>query len=161
MEDIRTRTKDGRNRHKAPIDNKTNGNPFWKEKDNKPQDRAPLECHECGSTSHLANTCPKQKRINDMELKKSQDNKKMHDVSVHESYSKHSEQEELPEEISIEKVYVSFELTEIHTHFPQHSDEFMDSIQVKNAKIQKANPFRGNIHTAGTSSITNIVINNK
>ncbi|MBW0554211.1 hypothetical protein O181_093926 [Austropuccinia psidii MF-1] len=57
MEDITTRKKIGRNWYKPPMDNKTSGKPFPKL--NKPHEKAPLKCHKCGSTSHLANTCHK------------------------------------------------------------------------------------------------------
>ncbi|MBW0531185.1 hypothetical protein O181_070900 [Austropuccinia psidii MF-1] len=50
MEDITTRTKIGRNWYRSPIDNKTSGKPI--SKPNKPQDRLPLKCHKCGSTSN-------------------------------------------------------------------------------------------------------------
>ncbi|MBW0463988.1 hypothetical protein O181_003703 [Austropuccinia psidii MF-1] len=58
MEDITTRTKFGRNWYKPPIDNNTSGKPISRL--NEPQDRAPFELYKCGSTSHLANTCPKR-----------------------------------------------------------------------------------------------------
>ncbi|MBW0523109.1 hypothetical protein O181_062824 [Austropuccinia psidii MF-1] len=61
MEDITTRMKIGRNCYKPPMNNKTSG---------KPHDKAPLKCHKCGSTSHLANTCPKETRINEIEIDK-------------------------------------------------------------------------------------------
>ncbi|MBW0575541.1 hypothetical protein O181_115256 [Austropuccinia psidii MF-1] len=66
MEDITTRTKIGRNWYKPPMDNKTSGKPITKP--NKPHAKAPLKCHKCGSTSHLANTCPKKTRINEIEI---------------------------------------------------------------------------------------------
>ncbi|MBW0523583.1 hypothetical protein O181_063298 [Austropuccinia psidii MF-1] len=62
MEDITTRTKMGRNGYKPPIDSKISGKQI--SRPNKPQYRAPLKCHKCESTSHLANTCPKKTRIN-------------------------------------------------------------------------------------------------
>ncbi|MBW0544461.1 hypothetical protein O181_084176 [Austropuccinia psidii MF-1] len=64
MEDITTRTKIGRNWYKPPMDNKTRRKPITKP--NKPHDKAPLKFHKCGSTSHLANTCPKKTRINEI-----------------------------------------------------------------------------------------------
>ncbi|MBW0577871.1 hypothetical protein O181_117586 [Austropuccinia psidii MF-1] len=64
MEDITTRKRIGRNWYKHPTDNKTSGKPI--PKPNKPHEKAPLECHKCGSTSHLANTCPKKTRINEI-----------------------------------------------------------------------------------------------
>ncbi|MBW0544757.1 hypothetical protein O181_084472 [Austropuccinia psidii MF-1] len=84
MEDITTRTKIARNWYKSPIENKTSGKPI--SKPNTPQDRLPLKCHNCGSTSHLANTYPKKTRINEIEIEK-YDTKETNDVHVHESDS--------------------------------------------------------------------------
>ncbi|MBW0558464.1 hypothetical protein O181_098179 [Austropuccinia psidii MF-1] len=155
--EITTRTKIGRNWHKSPIDNKNSGKPI--SKPNKPQDRIPLRFHKCGSTSHLASTCPKKTRINEIEIVKD-DTKETDDVHVHESDSEPSEEEELPEDHSIENINVSFVVTEVHTHLPQYSDECMDLIHVQDAKMQKPKPARGKGYTAGSSCITNIVINN-
>ncbi|MBW0556850.1 hypothetical protein O181_096565 [Austropuccinia psidii MF-1] len=116
MEDITTRAKIGRDLYKSPIDNKTSGKPI--SKPNKPQDRIPLKYHKCGSSSHLANTCPKKTRINEIEIEKD-DTNETNDVHLHESESEPSEGEELPEELSIENINVSFEVTEVHIHLPQ------------------------------------------
>ncbi|MBW0547153.1 hypothetical protein O181_086868 [Austropuccinia psidii MF-1] len=77
------------------------------------------------------------------------------------NHSEPSEEEELPDELSIENISSSFEVTEVHTHLPQCSDECMDLIHVQDAKMQKAKPARGKGYTAGSSCITNIVINNR
>ncbi|MBW0555664.1 hypothetical protein O181_095379 [Austropuccinia psidii MF-1] len=156
MEDITTRTNIGRNWPKSPIDNKTNGKPIAKP--NKPQERLPLKFHKCGSTSHLANTCPKKTRINAINVEKVEDTKETTDVSLHESDSEPSE-EEVPEELNIENINVYFGVTEVHTHLPHYSDEFIDLIHVQAAKMQKNKPARGKGYTAGSSCITNIVIN--
>ncbi|MBW0553844.1 hypothetical protein O181_093559 [Austropuccinia psidii MF-1] len=116
MEDITTRTKIGRNWSKSPIKNKTNGKPICKI--NKPQEIPPLKCHKCGSTSHLANTCPKKTIINEINVEKVEDTKETTDVFLHESDSEHSEEEEVPEELSIENINLYFEVTEVHTHLP-------------------------------------------
>ncbi|MBW0524869.1 hypothetical protein O181_064584 [Austropuccinia psidii MF-1] len=87
MEDITTRTKTGRDWYKPPMDNNTSGKLI--PKPNKPHDKAPLICHKCGSTSHLANTCPQKTRINEIEIKKDDTNKTKY-VSVHESDSEPS-----------------------------------------------------------------------
>ncbi|MBW0511870.1 hypothetical protein O181_051585 [Austropuccinia psidii MF-1] len=134
MEDITTRTKNFRNWYKPPMDNKTTGEPI--PKPNKPHDKAPLKCQKCGSTSHLDNTCPKNTRINEIEIEKD-DTKETKHVYVHESDSEPSEEKELPDELSIENINVSFEVTEVHTHLPQYSDECMDLIHAQDAKIQK------------------------
>ncbi|MBW0506318.1 hypothetical protein O181_046033 [Austropuccinia psidii MF-1] len=66
MEDITTKAKIGRNWYKPPMNNKASGKPIPKH--NKPHYKAPLKCHKCGSTYHLANTCPKKARINEIEV---------------------------------------------------------------------------------------------
>ncbi|MBW0513785.1 hypothetical protein O181_053500 [Austropuccinia psidii MF-1] len=121
MEDITTRTTMGRNWYKPPIDNKTSGKPI--SKPNKPQERAPLKIHKCGSTSHLANTCPKKTIINEIQIEKEDYTKVANNVSLHESDSELSEEEELTDKLSIENINFSFEVTEVHTHLPQYSDK--------------------------------------
>ncbi|MBW0571768.1 hypothetical protein O181_111483 [Austropuccinia psidii MF-1] len=129
MGDITTSMKIGRNWYKPQIDNKTSRKPISKKI--KPQDRDPLKCYKFGSTSHLANTCPKKTRINEIEIKKSEDKKGTNDLSLHESYSEICEEEELPDKLSIENINLYFEVTEVHTHLLQYSDEFID---LKNLK---------------------------
>ncbi|MBW0569799.1 hypothetical protein O181_109514 [Austropuccinia psidii MF-1] len=91
MEDITTRKQIGRNWYKNPIDNKTSGKPI--SRSNKPQDRANLKLHKCGSTSHMTNTCPKRTRINKMKIAKAEDTKETVDVTICKSDSEHSEEE--------------------------------------------------------------------
>ncbi|MBW0462028.1 hypothetical protein O181_001743 [Austropuccinia psidii MF-1] len=159
MEDITTRPKIGRNWYKTPIDNKNSGKPISKPK--KPHYKAPLKFHKFGSTSHLANTCPKKTRINEIEIEKEDDTKEANDVSLHESDSKPSEEEELTDKLSIQKINVSFEVTEVPTHLPQYSDECMDLIHVQDSMMQKTKPSKGKGYTAESSCVTNIVINKK
>ncbi|MBW0551512.1 hypothetical protein O181_091227 [Austropuccinia psidii MF-1] len=158
MEDITTRTKLGRNWYKPPMDNKTSGKPI--PKPNKPHDKAPLKCHKCGSTPHLANTCPKNTKINEIEIEKD-DTRETNGFPVHESDSEPSKEEELPDELSIENINVSFAVTEVHTHLPQYSDECTDLIHVQDAKMQKTKPARGKGCTAGSSCITNTITKNR
>ncbi|MBW0525170.1 hypothetical protein O181_064885 [Austropuccinia psidii MF-1] len=117
MEDITARKNIGRNWFKQPIDNKTSGKPISKL--NKPNDKAPFKFHKCGSTSYLANTCPKKTRINEIEIEKEDETKKSNDASLHESDSEPCEEEELIDKLSIENINVSFEVTEVHAHLPQ------------------------------------------
>ncbi|MBW0489369.1 hypothetical protein O181_029084 [Austropuccinia psidii MF-1] len=131
MEDITTRTKIGRNWYKHPIDNKT------------------------------ADNYPRSKRINEIEIEEAAETKETNDVPLNESDSGTSEEEELSDQLSIEKIIVSFEVTEVHTHLQQISDECMDLIYVQDAKMEKAKLARGKGHSVGSSCITNIVINNK
>ncbi|MBW0527481.1 hypothetical protein O181_067196 [Austropuccinia psidii MF-1] len=159
MEDSTPRTKAESNFYKPPMDNETRRKPIPNLK--KPNHKAPLKCHQCGCTSHLVNTCPKKKRINEIEIDKVEYTKETNNVSLHDSDSEASEEEEVPDELSIENIPVSFEVTEVHTHFPQYSDECMDLIHLQDAKIQKSKPAIGKGHTAGESCIANIVINNR
>ncbi|MBW0553161.1 hypothetical protein O181_092876 [Austropuccinia psidii MF-1] len=99
MEDITNRTKIGRNWYKHPMDNKTGGKPIPKL--NQQHEKSPSKCHQFGSTSHLANTCPKNTRINEVEIDKVGDTKEKNNVSLHDSDSEPSEEEEVPDELSI------------------------------------------------------------
>ncbi|MBW0507536.1 hypothetical protein O181_047251 [Austropuccinia psidii MF-1] len=159
MEGIKTRIKIGSNWYKPPMDNKTIGKPI--PKPNNPHDKALLKCHKCVSTSHLENTCPKNTRINEIEIDKIEDTKETNNVSLHDSESEPSKEEEVPDESSIENINVSFEVMEVHTHLPQYSDEFMDLIHVQDAQMQRTKPARGKGYTSGASYFTNIVINNR
>ncbi|MBW0584869.1 hypothetical protein O181_124584 [Austropuccinia psidii MF-1] len=87
--------------------------------------------------------------------------KEKNDVPVHESDSEPSEEEELPDELSVKNINVFFEVTEVHNHLPQYSGECMDLIHVQDAKMLKPKPARGKGYTAGSSYITNIVTNNR
>ncbi|MBW0547933.1 hypothetical protein O181_087648 [Austropuccinia psidii MF-1] len=117
MGEIKNRTKIGRNLYKAPMDPKTSrkliSNP------NKPHDKATFKYHKCGSTSHLENTCPKKTRINEIEIDKVEYTKETNNVSLHYSDSEPSEEEEVPDELSIGNINFSFEVAEVHTHLPQ------------------------------------------
>ncbi|MBW0556812.1 hypothetical protein O181_096527 [Austropuccinia psidii MF-1] len=111
-------------------------------------------------TSHLADTCPKKARINEIEIEKD-DTKETNDVPVHESDSEPYEEEELTDELGIENNNGSFEVTEVQTNLPQYSDECMDLIHMQDAKMQKSKPARGKGFTAGSFCITNIVTKNR
>ncbi|MBW0512586.1 hypothetical protein O181_052301 [Austropuccinia psidii MF-1] len=100
------------------------------------EDRAPLKCHKCGSTSHLASICPKWTRINDIKIENPEYTKEKNDLSLDESDSEPDEEEELQDKLSIENINVSFDITEGHTHLPRLSDESMDLIHVQEAKIE-------------------------
>ncbi|MBW0562707.1 hypothetical protein O181_102422 [Austropuccinia psidii MF-1] len=99
IEDITNRTKSGINWYKPPIDKKTSQKPI--SKPNRPHDKTPLKCHKCGITSHLANTCPKKTRINDIEIEKEDETKESNDVFLHKSDCEPSEEEELTDKHSI------------------------------------------------------------
>ncbi|MBW0523699.1 hypothetical protein O181_063414 [Austropuccinia psidii MF-1] len=107
----------GRNWYKPPIKDNTSGKPI--SIPNKPQDIATLKCHKCGSKSHLANNCPKRTRINRIGIEKAEDTKETVDVSLQKIDCEPSEEEEFKDELSIEIINVSLEVTEVHIHLPQ------------------------------------------
>ncbi|MBW0507069.1 hypothetical protein O181_046784 [Austropuccinia psidii MF-1] len=159
MQEITTRKKIRGNWYKPPMDNTTSRKPI--SKTNKPDKEAPLKCHKYGRTSNLANSFPKKWRINGIEIDKVEDTKETNSVSLHESDSESSEEEEIPDELSRENINVSFKATEVHTHLPKYSNECMDLIHVQHAKMKKTKPARGKGYTVGASCITNIVINKR
>ncbi|MBW0547582.1 hypothetical protein O181_087297 [Austropuccinia psidii MF-1] len=120
MEEITTRTTIGKNWYKPSMNNKTSGKPI--KKSNEPHDKAPFKFHKCGSTSHLVSTCPKKTRIDEIEIDQFEATKETNNISLHDSYSEPSEEEEVPDELIIENINVSFEVTEVNTHLPQYSD---------------------------------------
>ncbi|MBW0536348.1 hypothetical protein O181_076063 [Austropuccinia psidii MF-1] len=87
MGDITTRKRIGGNWYKPPMDNRNSGKPI--PKPNKPHEKAPLKCHKCGSSSHLANTCPKKTRLNEIKIAKD-NTKETNEVPAHGSDSEPS-----------------------------------------------------------------------
>ncbi|MBW0525424.1 hypothetical protein O181_065139 [Austropuccinia psidii MF-1] len=120
----------------------------------------PCSTEACINSMEDITTRTKIDKHNEIDVEKD-DTKETNDVPVHESDSEPSEEEELPDELSIEHINVSFEVTEVHTHLPQFSDECMDLIHVQDAKMQKTKPARGKVYTSGSSCITHIVINKR
>ncbi|MBW0566179.1 hypothetical protein O181_105894 [Austropuccinia psidii MF-1] len=99
--------------------------------------------------------------VNEIEIDKVEDKKKANNVFLRDSDSEPSEEEEVPDELSIENINIYFEVTEVHTHLPHYSDECMDLVHVKDATMQTNKPARGKDYTAGESYMNNIVINNR
>ncbi|MBW0534443.1 hypothetical protein O181_074158 [Austropuccinia psidii MF-1] len=65
MEDIITRTRIGKTWTRIPIES-TMVTKIARE-DRRPE-KPVLKCHKCGSTSHLANTCTKNTKINEAKV---------------------------------------------------------------------------------------------
>ncbi|MBW0472704.1 hypothetical protein O181_012419 [Austropuccinia psidii MF-1] len=88
-------------------------------RDYKIPERTVLKCHRCRSTSHLAYICTKKTKINDVQV-----NEEVQYYEEKEESKKDSAiSEDTPlEEYPIEKITAFFEVTEVHTHLPQYSD---------------------------------------
>ncbi|MBW0508808.1 hypothetical protein O181_048523 [Austropuccinia psidii MF-1] len=65
MEDIITRTRIGKTWTRIHMESKMVSKTS---REDKRPERNVLKCHKCGSTSHLANTCTKKKKINEVQV---------------------------------------------------------------------------------------------
>ncbi|MBW0481636.1 hypothetical protein O181_021351 [Austropuccinia psidii MF-1] len=75
-----------------------------------------------------------------------------------DQYSAVSEDTPL-EDYPIEKTTAFFEVTEVHTHLPQYSEDCYNLINIQDARMCKTKPARGKDYTAGASCITSVLIN--
>ncbi|MBW0521333.1 hypothetical protein O181_061048 [Austropuccinia psidii MF-1] len=64
------------------------------------------------------------------------------------------------EDYPIKTITAFFEVTEVHTHFTQYSEDCHNLINNQDARMCKTKPARGKGYTAGASCITSILMNN-
>ncbi|MBW0549843.1 hypothetical protein O181_089558 [Austropuccinia psidii MF-1] len=153
MEDIITRKRIGKPWTKNPMESRMTQN--IPREDKKPE-RPVLQCHKCGSTSHLANTYTKNVKINEIqvieEVKHTEEKEELdHDSAI---------SEDTPVEyFPIGNITAFFEVTEVHTHLTHYSENFYNLINIQDYRICKTKPARGKGYTAGASCITSILIN--
>ncbi|MBW0530062.1 hypothetical protein O181_069777 [Austropuccinia psidii MF-1] len=112
MEDVIFRTRIGKAWTRSPMESKMAPNIYTEDKKN---ERPVLNCHKCGSPSHLTNTCTNKTKINEFQV--------IEEVQCaeekEESENNSGISKDTPvEEYSIEKITAFFEVTEVHTHFP-------------------------------------------
>ncbi|MBW0494956.1 hypothetical protein O181_034671, partial [Austropuccinia psidii MF-1] len=62
------------------------------------------------------------------------------------------------EDYPIENITAFFEVTEVHTHLPQYSEDCCNLINIQDAKMSKTKPARGKGYTAGESCITSVLM---
>ncbi|MBW0589960.1 hypothetical protein O181_129675 [Austropuccinia psidii MF-1] len=87
--------------------------------DKRPQ-RLVLRFQKCGSTSNLGNTCTKKTKINEAQVIEGIRCTEEKEESDQDS----AVSEDTPvEDYPIEKITAFFEVTEVHTHFPQYSED--------------------------------------
>ncbi|MBW0523365.1 hypothetical protein O181_063080 [Austropuccinia psidii MF-1] len=113
MEDIITRTRIGKTWNRVPMESKMVSKTSREEK--RPE-RPVLKCNRCGSTSQLANICTKKTKINEAQvIEEVQCTKENEESDLDSAVS-----EDTPvEDYLIENITDFFEVTEVHTHFPQ------------------------------------------
>ncbi|MBW0529759.1 hypothetical protein O181_069474 [Austropuccinia psidii MF-1] len=165
LEEVTTRTKIGSSR----VNLKASFNTPWKDfvdknpKGNsndvkyKPADII-RKCHICQSTIHLANTCPKRGKINEIDIEKEPDVEKDNDIEEN-SDDKSSIFSESSKDI--EKINATFDIMESYSHLPQLSNSQLALSKIQDAQLMKTKQNRGKGYTVGNSCITEVVINNK
>ncbi|MBW0513978.1 hypothetical protein O181_053693 [Austropuccinia psidii MF-1] len=118
LEEIITRTRISKTWTQTPMDSKIVPRIS---RGNRKSERPVLKCHEYGSTPHLANTCTKKTKINEVQV--------IEEVQCteekEESHQYFSVSEDTPvEDYPIENITAFFEVTEVHTHLPQYNRYF-------------------------------------
>ncbi|MBW0570652.1 hypothetical protein O181_110367 [Austropuccinia psidii MF-1] len=124
MEDIISRTSIGKTWTRIPMESRIV--PKIPREDKRPE-RPVLKCHKCGSTSHLANTCTKKTKINEVQV--------IADVHCTEEKEESDQDsaiyEDTPvEDYPIENITSFFEVTEVHTHLPHYSQDCYNLINI-------------------------------
>ncbi|MBW0576203.1 hypothetical protein O181_115918 [Austropuccinia psidii MF-1] len=98
-----------------------------------------VKCHKCGSTSNLANNCTKKTKVNEVQCTEEKEESDL-DSAV---------SEDTPvEDYTIENIPACFEVTEVHSHLPQYSEEFHNLINVQDARMCKTKPSKGKGYSA-------------
>ncbi|MBW0497563.1 hypothetical protein O181_037278 [Austropuccinia psidii MF-1] len=153
MEDIITRTRVGKAWTKIPMEYKMV--PKISREDRRPE-KPFLKCHKGGSTSNLASTCTKKTKINEVQvIEEAQCTEEQEESDLDSAVSEDTQVKEYP----IEKSLPFFEVKEVHTHFPQYSEDCHNLINIQDARMSKAKPASGKGYTSGASCITLILMN--
>ncbi|MBW0468067.1 hypothetical protein O181_007782 [Austropuccinia psidii MF-1] len=110
-----------------------------------------LKCHKCGSTSHLANSCIKKTKINEVQV--------IEDVQCGEEKEEYDQDsavsEDTPvEDYSIENITAFFEVTEVHTHLPQYSEDFYNLVNIQDATMCNTKHSKGEGYASGAFCVT-------
>ncbi|MBW0523393.1 hypothetical protein O181_063108 [Austropuccinia psidii MF-1] len=153
MEDIITRTRIVKTCTRVPMESKMVSK--TSREYNRPEIPV-LKCHKCGSTSHLENTCIKKAKINEAQvIEEVQCTEEKEESDLDSSVSEDTAVEDYP----IENITAFFEVTEVHTHLPQYSEDCHNLISIQDARMCKPKPARGEGYTAGASCITSLLMN--
>ncbi|MBW0570069.1 hypothetical protein O181_109784 [Austropuccinia psidii MF-1] len=137
MEDIITRTRIGKPWTRVPMESKIVSQ---NSRECKRHEKPVLKCHKCGRTSQLANNFTKKTKINEVQVIKEPQCTEEKEKS--DLYSEVSEDKPV-EDYPIENITAFFEVTEVHTHLPQYSEDCHNLINIQDARMCKTKPARG------------------
>ncbi|MBW0528127.1 hypothetical protein O181_067842 [Austropuccinia psidii MF-1] len=137
MEDIITRKIIGKTWARVPMESKMISKAS---REDKRPEKPVLKCHKCGSTSHLAKTCTKNTKINEVQvIEEVKFTEEKEEYDLDSAVSEDTPVEDYP----IENITAFFEVTEFHTHLPQNNEDFHNLINIKDARMFKTKPARG------------------
>ncbi|MBW0505983.1 hypothetical protein O181_045698 [Austropuccinia psidii MF-1] len=108
--------------------------------------------------THLekTNTCTKKTKINEVPvIEEAQCTEEKEESDLDSAVSEDTPGEDYP----IESITTFFEVTEVHTHLPQYSEDCHNLINIQDARMCKTQPAGGKGYTSGASCITSILIN--
>ncbi|MBW0577443.1 hypothetical protein O181_117158 [Austropuccinia psidii MF-1] len=99
---------------------------------------------------------PKRKKINEAQvIEEVECTEEKEESDLDSAVSEDTPVEDYP----IENITAFFEVTEVHTHFPQYSDDCHNLINIQDARICKPKPAGGKGDTSGASCITSVLMN--
>ncbi|MBW0566678.1 hypothetical protein O181_106393 [Austropuccinia psidii MF-1] len=137
MEDIITKKIIGKTWTRVPIESKMVSKTC---REGKRPERPVFKFYKCGSTSHLANTCTKKTKINEVQvIEEVQCTEEKEDSDLDSTVS----EDTLVEDYPIESITAFFEVTEFHTHLPQYSEDCHNLINIQDSRMCKTKPVRG------------------
>ncbi|MBW0488185.1 hypothetical protein O181_027900 [Austropuccinia psidii MF-1] len=103
-------------------------------REDKRPERPVLKCNKCGSTSNLANTCTKRTKINEVQvIEEAQCTEEKEESDLDSAISEDTPVEDYP----IEKITAFFEVTEVHTHLQQYTEDCHNVINIQDARMCK------------------------
>ncbi|MBW0539886.1 hypothetical protein O181_079601 [Austropuccinia psidii MF-1] len=133
MEDIITRTRIGKTWVRVSMESKMVSETS---RENERPERPVLKCHKCGRTSHLAKTCTNKTKINEAQvIEEVQCTEEKEESDLDSVVSEDTPVEDYP----IEKITAVFEVTEVHTHLTQYSEECHNRINIQDTRMCKPN----------------------
>ncbi|MBW0508055.1 hypothetical protein O181_047770 [Austropuccinia psidii MF-1] len=84
-------------------------------REDKRPERTVFKCHKCGRTLHLANTCTKKTKINEVQvIEEFQSTEEKEESDLDYAVSEATPVEDCP----IENITAFFEVTEVHNQLP-------------------------------------------
>ncbi|MBW0545130.1 hypothetical protein O181_084845 [Austropuccinia psidii MF-1] len=104
----------------------------------------------------FAKPCTKKTKINEVQvIEEVQCTEEKEESDLKSAVSEDTPVEDYP----IENITAFFEVTEVHTHLPQYSEDCYNLINIQDARMCKTKPARGKGYTSGAYCTTSILMN--